>query len=152
MSLIFLKRKYNRVLLCLGPVALDRPALRLLVFDLKVQFRDIILRKIVWVYIKFINKPLTPHCFIKFDDAIPVTRMQFYKGPRDGTRNSTLSLFTLSLSVMSLLTLSRCISSSASFQVHPRDGHAYAPYAEVCGLMRICDYAEAMRKTQCVCA
>ena len=29
-----------------------------------------------------------------------------------------------------------------------RDGHAEAKYAEVCGLMRICDYAEAMRKTQ----
>ena len=32
------------------------------------------------------------------------------------------------------------------------NGHAYAPYAEVCGLMRICDYAEAMRKTKSVCA
>ena len=36
--------------------------------------------------------------------------------------------------------------------VNTRVGHAEAKYAEVCGLMRICVYAEAMRKTQCVCA
>ena len=33
-----------------------------------------------------------------------------------------------------------------------RDGHAEADDAEVCGLMRICAYAEAIRKTKSVCA
>ena len=33
-----------------------------------------------------------------------------------------------------------------------RDGHADADDAEVCGLMRICAYADAIRKTKSVCA
>ena len=36
--------------------------------------------------------------------------------------------------------------------VGTRDGHAEADDAEVCGLMRICAYAEAIRKTKSVCA
>ena len=36
--------------------------------------------------------------------------------------------------------------------VRTRDGHAEADDAEVCGLMRICAYAEAIRKTKSVCA
>ena len=33
-----------------------------------------------------------------------------------------------------------------------RDGHADADDAEVCGLVRICAYADAIRKTKSVCA
>ena len=36
--------------------------------------------------------------------------------------------------------------------IKTRGGHAEADDAEVCGLMRICAYAEAIRKTKSVCA
>ena len=60
---------------------------------------------------------------------------------------------------VALLDIPDCGSSGDRIQVHAmvamqqrvRDGHADADDAEVCGLMRLCAYAEAMRKTQCVC-
>ena len=48
--------------------------------------------------------------------------------------------------------ISTFLNCARFWTIQTRDGHAEADDAEVCGLMRICAYAEAIRKTKSVCA
>ena len=48
--------------------------------------------------------------------------------------------------------ISTFLNCARFWTIQTRDGHAEADDAEVCGLMRICAYAEAIRKTKSVCS